>query len=270
MGKTGPWRRVVIRTRNGHQTPILTSLGGEIGPARVVCLMLARWRQENFFRYMCLNHGIDALISYAVGEAREVMVPNPEHKRVTKAIAERRREAATLKAILGEAVLDEPRSSTTSALEIKISKADAVARLRALEAEIEQLLSSRSACPKQVPLSESGMTREAIDREAKDIVDRIKICAYNAEEWLLERLRRHYNDPKDIRDLLRSFADLPGEIRTTSTGMEVTLDPPDTPKHRRALEGLCADLTAEGVTYPGTAVPVSYRVAAVHNARAAA
>jgi hypothetical protein len=29
---TGPCRRVVVRTKSGHQTPILTSLGTEVAP----------------------------------------------------------------------------------------------------------------------------------------------------------------------------------------------------------------------------------------------
>jgi hypothetical protein len=28
------------------------------------------------------------------------------------------------------------------------------------------------------------------------------ITAYNAEEWLLDRLERHYPNPNDVRDLL--------------------------------------------------------------------
>ena len=105
--------------------------------------------------------------------------------------------------------------------------------------------------------------------EHKSIVDRIKISAYNAEEWLLDRLIGHYTNPHDVRDLLRSFAELPGEIDTTDAGVIVTLDPPDTPTHRRALRGLVEDLNTIGATYPGTDVPVTYRVA-VHHSEAVA
>jgi hypothetical protein len=41
--------------------------------------------------------------------------------------------------------------------------------------------------------------------EHKAIVDRIKITAYNAEQWLLERLERHYSNLNDVRDLLRTL-----------------------------------------------------------------
>jgi hypothetical protein len=86
------------------------------------------------------------------------------------------------------------------------------------------------------------------------------IMAYNAEEWLLDRLERHYPNPNYVRDLLRTLAELSGSIRTTGTGVTVTLDPPDTPNHRRALAGFVFDLNTIGSTYPGTDIPVAYRV----------
>jgi hypothetical protein len=97
------------------------------------------------------------------------------------------------------------------------------------------------------------------------IIDRIKIAAYNAEEWLLDRLVLHYSNGHDVRDLLRAFAELSGTIETTPTGVMVSLDPPDTPLHRQALRGLVDDLNALGATFPGTNVPVSYQVRMHHS-----
>ena len=51
--------------------------------------------------------------------------------------------------------------------------------------------------------------------------------------------------------------------------MSVRIDAPDTPAHRRALEGLCDELNALRAHFPGTGLPVSYQVV-VHQARAAA
>ncbi|MHB1527688.1 MAG: hypothetical protein ACYCZN_15690 [Candidatus Dormibacteria bacterium] len=105
--------------------------------------------------------------------------------------------------------------------------------------------------------------------ERKAIIDRVKMTAYNAEEWLLERLASHHLNRHDIRLLLRSFAQLSGELRTTAQGVVVTLDPPDTPPHRRAPPGLCTDLSQLQTTFPGTDLPVTYEVA-VHHSEVAA
>jgi hypothetical protein len=133
-----------------------------------------------------------------------------------------------------------------------------------LEAEIEDLEERRASLPKHVPLAEAG-PRTVLRLEQKAIVDRIKITAYNAEEWLLDLLVRHYPNPHDVRALLRSFAELAGEISTIPTGVVITLDAPDLPLHRQALRGLCADLNHLGATFPGTDRPVTYEVAMHHS-----
>jgi len=78
-------------------------------------------------------------------------------------------------------------------------------------------------------------------------------------------LVQHYTNPHDVRALLRSFAELAGEIRSTPTSVIITLDAPDIPLHRRALRGLCADLNHSGTTFPGTDTPVTYEVAMHHS-----
>lgn len=269
VGGTGPWRRIVMRTRDGHQTPIVTNVrAATTGAARIACLMFARWRQENLFKYMGQHHGLDNLVSYAAeaGDA-EATIPNPARKRLDRQIADRRQQLARLQEGLGKALLDEPRRDSRSAHGLKVAQAGIVSELRRLERDIDHLIADRRRLPIRIPASEVG--REVMRREQKAIVDRIKISAYNAEEWLLDRLIRHYSNPHDVRDLLRAFAELSGEIDTTTTGVVVTLDPPDTPIHRRALDGLVEDLNAATCVFPGTDVPVTYRVA-VHHAKAAA
>ena len=263
VGRSGPWRRIVVRTQKGHQTPILTSLTAP-APAKIACLVFARWRQENFFKYSCEHQGMDQLLGYAWAEADgERLVPNPERKAVERDLRAKRQELARRRAELGQALLDEPAWGRT-AHGLKIAQGGAVGQLRALEDETEALLDRRTELPKHVPLAQAGR-REVLRLEHKAIVDRIKITAYNAEEWLLDLLVRHYPNRHDVRALLRSFAELSGEIRTTAEGVMVTLDPPDLPLHRRALRGLCADLNQITTPYPGTELPVIYEVAVHHS-----
>ena len=270
VGGIGPWRRIVVRAKDGHQTPILTSFGADTGGARIACLMFARWRQENIFKYMGEHHGLDTLVSYAGGPVEpDTVIPNPECKRHDRQIAKLKKQLRQLKAGLGDALLDEPRHNSRTAHGLKIAQAGSVRELRALEDRIAQLTAERKALPTHVPVKDSGITREAMSLEHKAIVDRIKISAYNTEEWLLDRLVRHYANPHDARDLLRAFTELSGEIATTRAGVVVTLDPPDTPIHQRALAGLVDELNTAGSLFPGTDVPVTYRVA-VHHSQVAA
>ena len=269
VGRSGPWRRIVVRTKDGHQTPVLTSLGPEVGAVRVAVLMFARWGQENFFKYMGEHHGLDNIVSYKAAPAgQDVTVPNPARKAIDRRIKEARKALGMLKAKLGDAVLDEPKDGGRSVHGLKAAQGGKVKELRGLEAKIAGLVAERRALPERVSAAEAG-GREVTQREAKAIVDRIKIGAYNAEEWLLDRLVVHYHNGHDVRDLLRAFAELSGTIDTTPAGVVVSLDPPDTPLHREALRGLVGDLNATGATFPGTDVPVTYEVRLHHSEVAA-
>jgi hypothetical protein len=264
VGYSGPWRRIVVRTKNGHQTPILTSLA-DPAAAKIACLIFARWRQENFFKYSREHHGLDQLLGYAWAEADGTrLVPNPERKQVERELKAKRQELAQLQAVVGQMLLDESSGSNRTGRGIKASLQDTIGQVRALEKEIAKLADYRASLPKRVPVAETG-PRVVLRLEQKAIFDRIKMTAYNAEEWLLGLLVRHYPNPHDIRALLRSFALLAGEMRTTPTGVVVTLDAPDLPLHRRALRGLCGDLNKLGAIFPGTEIPVTYEVAMHHS-----
>lgn len=264
VGRSGPWRRIVVRTKTGHQTPILTSLA-DPASAKIACLMFARWRQENFFKYSREHHGLDQLLGYAWVEADGTrLVPNPERKQVERKLKAKRQELTKRKAAVGQVLLNEPGISGRTGHGIKIAQRGAVGQLRTLEKEIAKLEDRRTSLPKRVPLDKAG-PRAVLRLEQKAIVDRIKVTAYNAEEWLLDLLVRHYPNTHDVRALLRSFAQLAGEIRTTPSGVAITLDAPDLPLQRRALCGLCADLNQFDTTFPGTEIPVTYQVAVHHS-----
>lgn len=256
---TGPWRRIVVLRPDGYQLPVLTSLGPAVPAALIACYMLARWRQENFFRYMRHRMGLDQLVSYSFEEADgEALVPNPEWRRLDDLVRELRRHLVEVHVELGRAVREGDHRCR------RARQAEA----RRFEAEIERIAAHRKTTPKYVPLASVG-GRQQPRLEQKAIVDRIKLTAYNAEEWLLERLLVHYPHTHDARALLRSFFELPGEMHASRHGVQIVIDPPDNPLHRRALHGLCHDLSQLGVLYPGTDLPITYQVE-MHQSEAAA
>ena len=240
-----------------------------IGGASSTGLMFARWRPRNVFTYMGEHHGLDQLVSYAAGPADpDTQVANPKRRRLDPDIATRRRQLAKLKVELGEVGLDEPRDNSRTAHGLKIAQQGAVKQLRDLEDDIDRLIAQRSQTPTHITVAELDEPRHIMRLEHTHIVDRIRICAYNAEQWLLDRLVDHYPNRHDLRDLLRALTRLPGHMDTTDAGIQVTLEAPDTPAHRRALAGLIDELNTHHVVYPGTDLPVTYHLA-VHPSQTA-
>ncbi|EQD35523.1 Transposase, IS4-like domain protein, partial [mine drainage metagenome] len=149
---SGPWRRIVVRTRNGHQTPILTNLM-DLPAAKVAVLMFARWRQENFFKYMGEHMGLNQLLGYAYQEADgSQLVPNPQRQGVERELKRKRQYLAKLLSKLGQVVLTEPRDSDSTTRRLKVAQQRQVKQARDLEAQIAELLEQRSALPTHVPL----------------------------------------------------------------------------------------------------------------------
>jgi transposase len=271
VGESGPWRRIVIWTP-GHQRPILTSLDpNAVAAARVGALMLTRWRQENFFKYARAHLGLDVLTTYAAETAVDHEVPNPAVKASTAELKRLRTTAQKLRAALGRALVldtdqpstaDRPGSRARRAAHVPpTTRAALISQLQTLEVQIEETRSKLRSLPARVPLSSLGPLPQVPRLERKLITDVVKIAAYNAQSWLADRLARHYTNTNDVRDLLRSFAELSGTlIRQPDGGLRVCLQPPDLPLHRRALAGLCADLNLAQPVFPGTDRRLHYEV----------
>jgi hypothetical protein len=272
VGESGPWRRIVIRTP-GHQRPILTSLDANIMVAgRVAALMLTRWRQENFFKYARAHLGLDVLTTYAAETAVDGEVPNPAVKAATAELKRLRTTAQKLRAALGRAVVldtdqpptaGRPRSKARRTPHLApTTRAALISQLQTLEVRIEDTRSQLRGLPVRVPLSSLGPLPQVPRLERKLITDVVRMAAYNAQSWLVDRLARHYTNTNDVHDLLRSFAQLSGTlVRQSDGGLRVRLDPPDLPLHRRALAGLCADLNLGQPVFPASDHRLHYEVA---------
>ncbi len=103
--------------------------------ARIGALMFARWRQENFFKYMGEHHGLDTLVSYGADEA----VP-PRSFQTPSASASTARSptcgaGGQAERGAGDVLLDEPRSEP-ECHGLKVCRGGAVRKLRALEKQI--------------------------------------------------------------------------------------------------------------------------------------
>jgi hypothetical protein len=110
------------------------------------------------------------------------------YRAFTAQITARKKELAALKVLVGEALLGAPGRGGGGLRGVRAAEAETLRAIGALEAEIELLKNRRWLCPTHLPLAEAGTAKDVALLEAKTVADAIKIAAYNAEEWLLERL----------------------------------------------------------------------------------
>ncbi len=258
------WVREIRKlTESGHQTAIVsTDYVSERG--RVAAAMFARWCQENFFKYMRQEYGLDRVIDYGTEEIPgTTRVVNPDYRRldgeVRKTAAQLTRKRAQLQATDLSQVTDDAKLA-----ELQQKHGELLDEVTRLEESQESLKAKRKGTPKHITASELP-AQERIDRlstQSKHFIDTIKMVAYRAETAMANVLRDEMKRPEDARALLRALytneADLiPDEVAKTLT---VRLHHLANRNSDKAIRHLCDELNLTETAFPGTDLRVVYEL----------
>ena len=234
----------------GKQVSIVTTRR-DLSALEVVSRMSARWRQENFFRYMRHEFALDHLPTYAVEPADpDRPVPNPARNAKTKELKRLRKDRTQAQAALGQA---EGTDETTSIEPLR-------QRIAALQAAIDTAESERAEIPKKVPLRDLLDEKQIVrlEPERKRITDVIKMAAYRAETELAAlvgpSLGIHHRD--EARSFLQNVFNLPADLvpDEEAATLTVRLYGMANPRSNRALVALCNFLNQQPyhTCFPGT------------------
>jgi len=257
-------REVVRLSDDGeHQTSIVTNRK-DLSAVEVAYRMFARWRQENFFKYMDDEFAIDSLWTYGTEEADANRdVPNPARKEKEQELREAREEIAHLERSLGEAAAQNEESKRPTMRGFKIANAAVGQQLREACAKVERLREELRTIPKRVTASEAAKGEPVVrlKTDAKRLTDTIKSVAYQAETTLFRLVRAHYSRQEDEgRKLIASAMQLPGDIKVAQGELRITLAPAASPNRTRAIAQLCEELNASETVYPGTRLRMRYAI----------
>jgi hypothetical protein len=250
-------RQVSVLREDGGQTQVLTNRT-DLAAVEVVYRLFARWRQENFFKYMEAEFALDALVEYGVEETcPEGDRPNPKRRRVEKRLRQARAEVVRLQAALGEQAEANEEKERPTMRGFKIAHADLRAQLQAAEGSVSRLEQRLERLPKRIPASDL----KVLKREKKYVVDAIKMTAYQIETELLEMLREHYPRTEDEgRTFLQSAFQSCGRLEVGENELRVTLAAQSSPHRSRALAALCEKLNALATCFPGTNLRLLFAV----------
>ena len=260
LGKAGKLRLVVRRDRKGEQVHILTTRI-DLTPVEVVLRMVARWRQENFFKYMREEYALDALVSYEMVPADpDRVVVNPKRREIEKAVRRQRTRVRKLEHELTERSSEEEGRPTLQGFKGAVFEFGAP--LAEAKRELENLVERRSAIPKRVPL------REALDHEPtrleferKTFTDALKMMAYRAESALVAAIAPNYKRAhQEARKLVGEALNASGDMEVTDREIRLRLEPLSSPHRTAALSGLCKAMSAQNAIYPGTGLRMRYSV----------
>ena len=251
-----------LRADGTRQTAVLTTCW-KMPILQVAWRMFARWRQENFFRYMREHFALDALASrrvQPVDPARSI--PNPKRRNLEKRLASMRLQLQKLQTEYGARALENEESRRPTARGFKIANGRLGTEIRALSERCRRLKERISALPKRVAVGEAeGETMVSLDPETKHLTDTIKMVAYRAETALVGVLGPAYTRTEEegralVREILRASADI---VPDEGAGvLRVRLHGLANPRSNEAVKYLCEQLNELDITYPATALRLRY------------
>jgi hypothetical protein len=256
-------REVRKLASDGRQVSIVSTNGLGDAAAQAVAL-LARWSQENFFKYMREHFGLDALVQYGTEEIpATVTVLNPAWRQLNRQVRSLHAERKRCRERQGSATLHQPLSEP-AVRQYEQYQGQLQEQIEQLEARLEDLKKQRQATPRQIPVQDlpeqDRFTR--LRTERKQFLDTIKMIAYRAETAMAATVREKLARFEDARALLRQIYQTEVDLIPDLHGKTLTvrLHHLTQAAHDAAVRHLCEELTATETAFPGTDLRLVYQL----------
>lgn len=267
-GNEGIWCREFRRLRRGrhgnHQTAIVcTDFKCRLDDG--VAAMFARWNQENFFRYMLLEFGLDLQADYAteVFPCR-IKVVNPAWKAIDGACGVVRGKIQAEKVRLANLTLQMQDMTTGRMKDWVEKKTTATAEIAALNIKLDDLRTQRKAISKHIPFDDLPAEHkfERLAPTRKLILDTVRMIAYRAESALAELARPVLSNPEEARAMVKALCLTTADLYPDNERKEIriVLHPLAEPRQNRMVETILAHLNETEFIYPGTELRMVYQM----------
>jgi len=248
---------------DGHQVSIVSTNWLGDGAAQAVALM-ARWSQENFFKYMREHFGLDALVQYGTEEIpATVTVLNPAWRELNRQVRSQYAELKRCRQRQSSATLSQPLSEP-AVRQYEQHQGQLQEKIEQIQRSLEDLKQKRKATPHQIPVKdlpeEDRFQRLCMER--KQFLNTIKMIAYRAETAMAATIREKLARFDDARALLRQIYQTEVDLTPDLNGKTLTvrLHHLTQAAHDAAVRHLCEELTATEATFPGTDLRLVYKV----------
>ena len=267
--RPGLWVREVRKLgADGHQIPIVSTNFSGDATAQAAALM-ARWSQENFFKYMREHFGLDALVQYGTEQMpATVTVVNPAWQELNRQVRKKHKEWKAIQKRQQQVGLTQPLS------EAEVRRYEQ--HQGKLQEDIEQLQPAsallkqrRKQTPHHIPVQDlpeaDRFTR--LRTERKYFLDTIKMIAYRAETSMASTVREKLKRSDDARSLLRQIYHTEVDLTPDPAAKTLTvhLHRLTQAAHDDAVRYLCDELTATDTIFPGTDLRLVYKLGSTLN-----
>ncbi len=248
---------------DGHQVSIVSTNRLGNAAAQAAALM-ARWSQENFFKYMREHFGLDTLVQYGTEQIPEtVTVLNPAWRELNRQVRKQLAELKRCHERQDRTALNQPLSEP-AVRHYEQQQGHWQENIEQIERSLVDLKKQRKATPQQIQVKdlppEDRFTR--LRTERKQFLDTIKMIAYRAETAMAATVREKLARWDDARALLRQIYQTEADLIPDLSGktLRVHLHHLTQSAHDAALGYLCEELTATETIFPGTDLRLIYQL----------
>lgn len=213
-----------------HQIALLSNVDarypGRFGPLDLIRMLTGRWAQENAFKAMIHTVDLDWTNGYVHEPCAGTLVPNPEIRRLRKALGER---TVQLRAAMDRANV--PRGRRAAARYRR-----KVGTLRAL---VTRLQNQIARTPAAVPYGQLGRSPTSQLHAGRGLLlPVLRAVAYHVRLQLRDHVAAVFPDHREWDKVLRVLLRSPGHYVHTADADWVILDRPQLPRYATALSAI--------------------------------
>ena len=257
-------REIRKKSTSGHQTSIVTT-NFKLSIIMIGLYMFARWSQENFFKYMMQEFGIDTLVSYLKGKISDTSVlVNPEYRTLENLRKKLTSKLNTVKLKFSSLILADTPIEKKEIEKYLIQKEELKTEIEQREKEIEQVKEKKKSTPRKITYSELPEPEKFnnVINERKYFLDTIKLITYRAETAMSNIIKQYMPHEDESRLLLKQIYKTDANIKVDKENKRLIVE-----IHRlthwkddKILEKLCEVMNETQIQFPDTNLTLFYKL----------
>jgi hypothetical protein len=252
----GLWVRELRKlSQQAHQTAIITT-DYRSDLRRLAANMLARWCQENYFKYAREHYSLDRLAGYCTEPITDpIALVNPLYRALDGQVRSANGKLARSMALFG--ALNIEQTIEPAQVEAFTAKKAALREeIEALQCDVARLKETRKATARHIALEELPEDQRfaQLSTHSKHFIDAIKMICYRAETAMANFLRESLTRADEARTLLRALytteADLLPDFQNKT--LTVRLHHLAQQRSDQAIALLCDEINQTQTVFPRT------------------
>lgn len=257
-------REIRKKSKSGHQTSIITT-NFTLSIIMIGLYMFARWSQENFFKYMMQEFGIDTLVSYMKEKISDTSIlVNPQYRALENLRKKLTSKLNTIKAKFSSLVLANTPIEKKEMEKYLLKKEALKTEIEQREKEIEQIKVKKKTIPRKISYSELPEIEkfDNVINKRKHFLDTVKIIAYRTETALSNIIKPYMAHEDESRLLLKQIYKTDANIKVDQENKRLVVE-----IHRLAyrkddkiLEKLCQLMNETQMQFPDTELTLFYKL----------